>query len=69
MTRWSEQRKDSVKKLSAGGEKLPCGISKDRLCNYNFELRNARQSFSDIITINNNNTHTLFATVDRHRCQ
>jgi len=35
---------------------------KERLCIYNLELRNARQSFfSDIIAKNNNNAQALFA--------
>ena len=41
-------------------------LYKQSLCNCNYELLKARQQhFSEIINKNINNTHTLFATVDK----
>ena len=41
-------------------------LYKQSLCNFKYELLKARQQhFSEIINKNINNTHTLFATVDK----
>ncbi len=61
--------KDNAEKLSGCGRKtkleIHYSIYKDSLHAFNLELATARQTFSNLIKSNLNNTRTLFATVER----